>query len=485
MPYAKQRAAPELNRACAFLSEPDFGEAARGLIDKLVKMGFEEDEARDNVESGQGGLDLEDHPFEARDGSAMPAFTFEVRAPPDTLAALERCAPDRVTVREAEGGRVEVAVTGWVSDALEEAILDALPESERPGAAEAVARYRTRTRDRHSPAERGEALVVPGLASQVQGELRLAETALFMESHAWSVLDHPFRPTGSEFDILGTAHNFEIDLEGARITHRFVGEAAQLPLDMDVDVEGWTPETLILWLDGQVRQPDVAQSDLLKWLGGMVDHLVGARDVPVSALMRCKFVLARAVRRKIAAIRVRERERAYQDGLFAPEARPEVSFDCAFTFRDGMYEGERRYRGGWRPARHFLGPDRVPAFDGRDDGEEIRCAEALDSLPGLEYWVRNVARHPASFWLPTMTDRFYPDFVARLDDGRLFVVEYKGAHIAEGTDTREKQSVGALWERRSAGRGLFAVVEKEVDGKDVRAQLLRKVGASTSAPPTV
>ena len=37
--------------------------------------------------------------------------------------------------------------------------------------------------------------------------------------------------------------------------------------------------------------------------------------------------------------------------------------------------------------------------------------------------------------------------------------------------------------RTSAGRGLFAVVEKDVGGRDVRAQLLRKIGASTSAPP--
>ena len=482
MPYAKRRAAAELNRAYAFLSEPDFGEAARGLIDNLVKMGFEADEARDNVESAQGDLlGAEDGLFDARGGPSRPAFTLVVRAAPETLAALERDAPDGVTVREAKGGGIEIEVTGWVSGALEAAILETLPESERQGAAEAVARYRSRTRDLHSPAERGETLVVPGLASEVQGELRLAETGLFMESRGWSVLDHPFRPTESEFAILGTAHNFEIDLEGARITHRFVGEAAQLPLD--VDVEGWTPETLILWLDGQVRQPDVAQSDLLKWLAGLVDHLAGPRGLPIPALMRCKFVLARVVRRKIDAIRGRERECAYQEGLFASEAKPKVSFDCAFTFRDSMYAGERRYRGGWRPVRHFLGADRVPAFDGRDDGEEIRCAQALDRLPGLEYWVRNVARHPASFWLPTAAGRFYPDFVARLDDGRLLVVEYKGALTAEGADAREKGAVGALWERTSAGKGLFAVVEKDVGGKDVWAQLLRKIGASTSASP--
>ena len=482
MPYAKRRAAAELNRAYAFLSEPDFGEAARGLIDKLVKMGFEEDEARDHVESSQGELAVEGDLFDARGVPSRPTFTLDVRAAPETLATIQQHAPAGVTVCETEGGRIEIAVTGWVDDALEEAILYALPESEREGVAEAVAGYRTRTRDLHPPAERGDTLVVPGLASEVQGELRLAETDLFMESRDWSVSDHPFLPTESEFAILETAHNFEIDLDGGQITHRFIGEERQLPLD--VDVEGWTPETLILWLDSQVRQPDVDQNDLLKWLGGLMDHLVGVRDIPISALMRCKFVLARAVRRKIDAIRARERECAYQQGLIAPEAKPAVSFDCAFTFRDGMYEGERRYRGGWRPSKHFLGADRVPAFDGRDDGEEIRCAQTLDSLPGLEYWIRNAARHPASFWLPTVAGRFYPDFVARLDDGRLLVVEYKGALTAEGTDTREKRSVGALWERTSAGKGLFCVVEKDVGGQDMRTQLLRKIGLSTSIPPT-
>lgn len=89
--------------------------------------------------------------------------------------------------------------------------------------------------------------------------------------------------------------------------------------------------------------------------------------------------------------------------------------------------------------------------------------------------MRNVARHPASFWLPTATGKFYPDFVALLNDGRLFVVEYKGAHIAEGPDTAEKRTVGALWEQRSEGKGLFLMAEKQHDGLDVSDQLRGKV----------
>ena len=393
-------------------------------------------------------------------------------------SALKRWEQDGVTVRETGGGTVEITVAGWVDNALEEAICEALPETERQGVAEAVGEYRVRVKGRFSPAERGETLQVPGLAAEIQGELQLADTDLFMESREWSLLDHPVRLTEDELASRDVAHGFEIDVDGKRITHRFVGEEEQLALG--VDVEGWSPEALIMWLDGQARQPDIDQGDLVRWLGDPVGHLVTRRGLSISALMRCKFNLARAIRRKIEAIRQQERGRAWQLGLLAPQARPEVSFDCAFTFQDDMYRGERCYRGRWKPARHFLGPDRVPAFDGKEGGEEIQCVQTLDRLPGLKYRVRNVARHPASFWLPLATGRFYPDFVARLDDGRRLVVEYKDAHLASDP-TAEQRCIGELRERESGGKGLFIIVEKQVAGKDMRAPLLRKIGTAANA----
>jgi len=140
-----------------------------------------------------------------------------------------------------------------------------------------------------------------------------------------------------------------------------------------------------------------------------------------------------------------------------------------------MYWDQRRYRGRWRPRKHFLGADNLPAFDGTEDGEEFQCAQAIDSLPTVKFWIRNVARHPNSFWLPTASDKFYPDFVAILDDGRTLVVEYKGAHLADGADTNEKRLIGELWERQSQGRALFIVVEKSAAARDVRTQLSDKI----------
>ena len=116
----------------------------------------------------------------------------------------------------------------------------------------------------------------------------------------------------------------------------------------------------------------------------------------------------------------------------------------------------------------------MPAFDGDETGEEAQCAFNLDSLSEVKYWVRNVARHLTSFRLPTSTDNFYPDFVAMLNDGRLLVVEYKGAHFADTSDTDEKRTIGRLWEQKKGG--LFIVTEKNIDGKDVRAQLQEKIG---------
>ena len=84
---------------------------------------------------------------------------------------------------------------------------------------------------------------------------------------------------------------------------------------------------------------------------------------------------------------------------------------------------------------------------------------------------------PILTWLPTSTDLFYPDFVAELRDGRILVVEYKGEHIIDSKDTKEKRNLGELWEEKSQGKGLFIMAEKrDSKGRDLHKQLKDKVG---------
>ena len=184
-----------------------------------------------------------------------------------------------------------------------------------------------------------------------------------------------------------------------------------------------------------------------------------------------KYVLARALRTRICQLRDGEKAKAGQAFLFDPGAPVEATGAHAFEFRAGMYDGVRVYAGGYRFKKHFLGPDRVPDFDGKAGGEEERCAQVLDSLGEVRWWLRNIPRHGASFWLPTAHQRFYPDFVAELTDGRKFVLEYKGEQ--GWTDAELDRVAGRTWER--AGGGLFLMVRERADGLEMVGQLTKKL----------
>ena len=103
--------------------------------------------------------------------------------------------------------------------------------------------------------------------------------------------------------------------------------------------------------------------------------------------------------------------------------------------------------------------------------------KALIAAAKVKQWVRNIERQEKfSFWLPTATDYFYPDFVAELTDGRLLAVEYKGEPYKTNDDSRERQQAGHQWAQSSAGRCLFLfAVERDAQGRDVFQQLAAKL----------
>ena len=90
--------------------------------------------------------------------------------------------------------------------------------------------------------------------------------------------------------------------------------------------------------------------------------------------------------------------------------------------------------------------------------------------PQVKHWVRNLDVAPAGFWLPTSRQRFFPDFVAELADGRIALLEYKGAHLA-GAAEIEKRQIGELWARQSGGRAVFGWLMQTQNGQSLAQQL--------------
>jgi type III restriction enzyme len=476
MPYAKRRKSAVLNKAYANLVSKSFAEAANTLRDRLVEMGFEESEAEANIEHEQGGLD-EGLWGERR--RPKPAATITVDASAEALAAVKAAAPDKVKVETAPGAAPVITFTGFLRQAEKERIFAALPEKAASVVREAIANHEKEHAHSASPAELGEEFVVPRLMAAVQGELVFAETDVLTEYFEWSLADHSAQLTKAEFDVRDTSEAFEIDLDGDSLLVRHSDQSDQLMLDVPVD--GWTTGGLVNLLAKQVRQADsaISHGDMIAWLSDVVAFLTGPRAIPLATLMRCRFILARKLREKIAAIRAEVRKGVYQRCLFAPEAKPELSLDSGFRFHDGMFAGAPCYRGTkYRFTKHYLGWDRVPGFDGKGDdgadGEEFKAAQQLDSIGEVEFWVRNVAKHPDAFWLPLAGGRTYPDFVAKLKGGRLLVVEYKGDHLV--ADSGEKRAIGQLWQDTSQGNGIYVFAEKERDGMNVKQQLQAAIG---------
>ena len=89
--------------------------------------------------------------------------------------------------------------------------------------------------------------------------------------------------------------------------------------------------------------------------------------------------------------------------------------------------------------------------------------------------MRNLERQDqAALWLPTASDKFYPDFVAKLKDGRILVIEYKGEAYVTNDDSKEKKALGKLYAEKSGGKALFLMaVSASADpmGRDVYRQL--------------
>jgi type III restriction enzyme len=158
----------------------------------------------------------------------------------------------------------------------------------------------------------------------------------------------------------------------------------------------------------------------------------------------------------------------------APDAKVELSLPHAFTFKEGMYpETFPAYNGHAVFEKHFFPVIR----DMKHKGEEFQCAQIIERHPKVKTWVRNLSNQiETSFWLPLSSGRrFYPDFVGMLDDGRMFVIEYKGKPYKTNDDSKEKNCVGELWERKSDGKCLYLMaVEVDDDGRNAEQQIKDK-----------
>ncbi len=479
MPYAKQRQQDALNKAYAHIVAENFAEAAATLKDRMVQnMGFE------RLETGALIIPQQPLPLTGGQGGSTPVVPvipdchIEVPQMPDTQHWPEEIKA-AVQIRATTQGATILLKGNVDSDTLAQAeafISKTLPEKARVAVKEQFDAHRAVRQALRAPAQLGlNFALIPQLCLQLDGYLEIVEKETLSSIGDWDLLDQPVQLAG--FTIRESINSFEIDVNGQQVKYRHI-DAQQLKLN-DV-VSHVSEQDLVRWLDLEVRKPYVSQLQLQAYLVKMLTHLIHDRGLTLTALVRARFQLAQAVSREIERLRQLAMEKGFQGRLFEMSVSPaDSSVYYSFEFQAGMYPARQCYQGSYEFSKHFYPVihDLREKTGAGKIAEEFQCAQAIDAHPMVKQWVRNIERQEKhSFWLPTSSDYFYPDFVAELTDGRVLAVEYKGEPYKTNDDSREKKQVGDRWEKSSDGRCLFlfAVAEDE-SGRTVFQQLAEKL----------
>lgn len=437
MPYARKRKSELLNHAYAYVCSNNFNDAVDALVGKLSEKGF------DDISQLQLIHPLTDDNNFFGDSSPNRIMTKSV-IPPSVI-------DNSIKVQKETDGRTTLILTPETTKEAVERIYPHLSEKEQ-----LIIKTKFDNLHRHPIAQTKfpVSFKLPRYCLGTQTEFDFRDASNYFDDFEWQLKDYTDYEL-DDFFVQKTGHRYQIDLNsrGDRLNYTAT-QADELPLGEAF--AGWDESHLVHWLDKQLKKPYLIPSELTAWLVKVVHYLVSERKMSVADLMICRFVLASVLNARIENALVKAKKAAYQM-TFWDKKQARLSDEHAFVFDKNMYgQCVDFYNGQYAFQKHYLGNDRIPNLD---TDEEIACAQTIDSMDEVDFWMRNLAKNPNSFYLPTWNDKFYPDFIVKLKDGRILLVEYKGSHLWSNDDSEEKRLIGAVWEKDNNGKNLFLMIQ--------------------------
>lgn len=457
MPYAKRRTQEDLNRAYVYVSSQSWSHATTKLYDYFKEMGFEKQEADEFIYA---------QPLMNETGEySVAPFEVVLTKAPNELSLNEIPKETTVTVEQVHETIFRLKAIGYIDSQVIETIAHAA--TDKKDKIEIILKGNNYIKHQsRSPFERGDVFDIPQLCLNIEGSIELAETELCLDENGWNILDYYKPLTSNDFQFRENSQQHSVDLVNHKVQISSLQQSEQLNLaGIQTNMETFD---LVMWLNKKLRAQDINHAQLLEYLRKTVRDLNARTDLDLAQLVRGRFALEKFLRDRINTARKEAFEKGYQTCMFSSKA-----ITCVDSTRHRLqfkeYPTNRLYDGPMGFNKHFF--PRVAYMN----GEEADCAHIIDKHPHVEFWVRNLDGQPKhAFWLPTSTDKFYPDFVLKLNDGRFLVIEYKGAHL-DNADTNEKNLNGHVW-AKEAGALFLMAWKKDKDGRDIYHQIDRLLG---------
>jgi len=449
MPNVKKKENAALNRAYAFVSSNSFYNTAKNLQDSLISSGFTAVEASELIEVAQSQFTL---------GKFFGNIQVEISDTPDT-SKLNTKIQNKI---EFDAESKSIVIKEEITEEEKEAIKNLLPNAADKEKIEKVFQeIKSFTGKILSPRRQGKVLSVPQLLINFDGEFRVFDEEVLLPAD-WNLAACNKILTEDEFPTKvdsGTKGLIDIDSKGNTYTHDFSEiqkELSSLIVSSMMDKTG-----LIQWLVKECRHQSIPYAQIIVFISSIVDELISKRELQPEHLVFMRFKLKDAIKRKILYHYSEAKKRGYQELLFTQSGvvKEEISrFKLGedFTFPD-LYPAYSYYTGKFKFSKHFHGQI------GEMNDEEAECAFNIDTNSNVAYWIRNIERQEFySFWLQTSTDKFYPDFIAKLNDGTTVIIEYKGSDRYNNDDSKEKRQLGEFYAGVSNGSCRFIML----NGKD-------------------
>ena len=459
MPHVSRKQKEALNRSYAYVVSSELANTVQNLRDGLVQSGFERLETKDLIVSpeytGQTGdlfpriSDLVVPLPEIDDTVALPDDE-AISELPNSLRNKIELSPETGTITVKGGATAkqlqQIANTFKDSNAkrsIKEGLDNAAAKQIAPPACEPT------------PSERGESAKVPLLGITQHTFFEVFDETPLLDAD-WEIDDFEHRLTENEFSHdIEAMRRAELSISQLEKVECDVYDRLDSQLALFGKEEGWQIIDLIYWLDRNLPFQYSERDKKVAWLNAAINYLLEERDFSLDELAYRKFRLRGSLERKMVAGLVEAKQKVFEF-LFEDESVFETRDEHHVVFEQGRYAYDFPYTGVINLKRHFF-----PMIGNlKASGEELECAQFIaNEMDDVEWWVRNVEKKPTSFWLQTSSDKFYPDFIIRLKSGVTLAVEYKGGHIADSSDSKEKKRIGELWARRSSGNCGFVWVE--------------------------
>lgn len=449
MPNVKRKEKNELNKAYAFVSSDSFYNTAKNLQDSLISAGFTSAEASDLIEVAPAQFTL---------GKFFGNIQVEVTELPD-LSGLGTTVKNKI---EIDTETNSIVIKEDITEDEKESIKNTLTsESDKEKIEQAYQEIKSFIGKTTSPQKQGKVFSVPQLLIDFDGEFRVFDEEVLLPTN-WNLATCDKTLSNDEFPTKvdsGTKGLIDIDSKGNTYTYNastIQEELSSLIVSSTMDKKG-----LIQWLVKECRHQSIPYAQIIVFISSLVDELIESRSLHIEHLVFMRFKLKDAVKRKILKLYQEAKKKGYEELLFTQPGvvKEEISrfkLGADFVF-PSLYPANTYYNGSFIFSKHFH--DHIADMN----NEEAECAFNIDSNPNVEFWIRNLDRQEFyAFWLQTSTDKFYPDFIAKLTDGTIVIIEYKGSDRYNNDDSKEKRQLGDFYTGVSESKCRFIML----NGKD-------------------